>query len=344
MNQTMAISFLLFLLMQGDLGEVVLEGTNVFNSLTDETAARREDGAFFIFDRFEQQIFLFEPGQEEGFCIARKGSGPGELDRTNRIQFFNGQLLAFSASQIQIFDNNGTFLTQVRIPPSVKVSRTPQGWLGWHFGFRHKKLGLVQYDLTMNPHETIVEWMEDAPMLRRVTSGKPIEIPLFIERGNHVVSLDGTKVFYRLPHESKINIYSLQTNKILGVIQLEGRYPFDESRGEAEVARLKKDLPNTKIKPIYPEFFPYTNGMRMDPEGNLLVKRWMGKRAIVLRFDSSGTPLTNSELDFDQVMRVVAVEGDRYFISFQSENGEDMGISKVPITKALEFIVANPIE
>ena len=114
----------IFLLAQLGRPEVALPSTGVFNPLTGRTVARGTDGAFFVFDRFEHRILMFAPNQAEGRLVARKGSGPGELLKTNGLFLFGNALYVLSADHIQFFDTDGTYRQRIRLPPGLSVQKT----------------------------------------------------------------------------------------------------------------------------------------------------------------------------------------------------------------------------
>ncbi|MDJ0838104.1 MAG: hypothetical protein QNK37_16430 [Acidobacteriota bacterium] len=337
-------ALLFFWLMNCDIGRVVLPSTDVYHPLTNKTTARSENGIFFVFDRFEHRILMFQPGDVKGRIIARKGLGPGELDRTNRIFIFDKALYVLSSTWVQVFNIDGSYRRSIRLPPGLMVDKTATGWLGKKLGLGSSKMGLYHYDQDIKNPQTLVEWMEDAPRARKIVPGKKHVVPLYIERGERAVSKDGERVYYRLPNSSKIVVYSIGKQQIMDEIHLGERYPFHESVGMAHLDKLRKDLPGTRVTGVFPEYFPYTNGIRVDMEGCLLVKRMMGKKAKVLRYNSKGNPIPAPFSDMKDYKRVVGVQGGFYFISFQNERDGDMGVSKVPKDQAEEFIKNHPVE
>lgn len=325
-------------------GEIVLEKTDVFNPLTQKTAARRDDGAFFVFDRFDHDIWLFEAHGAGKRKVARKGPGPGELERTNRLLLFEQALYVFSADHIQVFDLEGVYRERIRLPPGLRVEKTSTGWVGLkqRMGRKHQELAFYNHDLTQS--QLVVTWEEERARLRPIKQGEPRKVFVFPELGNFIVSRDGERLYYRLPYRGAIEIFSTREKAWVSRIDLEKRYPFDEARGQAVVDKLKARLPDSKVKGVFPEFFPYTNGFHWDPRGFFMVAQWQGKQLALLRFDAAGNPLPNAGLTVEQFERVIAAEEGYFYVSFQDPEREDMGIRRVREDQVLAFFEQFPME
>ncbi len=325
-------------------GDIVLEKTGVYNPLTCKTAARRDDGAFFIFDRFDHDIWLFDPKVGSKRKIARKGPGPGELERTNRLRFFDNELYVFSADHIQIFDSEGVYLERIRLPPGLTVQKTSTGWVGLKQRMGGTRQDLNYYNNDLTKAQLIVSWEEERARLRLLKPGEPIKLFVFPELGNFIVSGDGERLYVRLPHRSSIEVFATREKEQVDSIVLEKRFPFDEARGQAVVDKLQARLSNSQVKGVYPEFFPYTNGFHWDPRGYFMAAQWQGKQLRLLRFDSEGKPMPHADLTVEQLERVIAVERGWFFVSYQDPDTEEMGIRKIRQDQASVFFQNFPVE
>jgi hypothetical protein len=75
-----------------------------------------------------------------------------------------------------------------------------------------------------------------------------------------------------------------------------------------------------------------------------MAAQWQGKQLVLLRFDLNGDVLPNADLTVEEFERIIGVEDEFFYISFQDPVREDMGIARVKQDQARAFFQRYPLE
>jgi len=322
--------------------ETIVDMTNIFHPLYRKYAAMPREDTFFFLDRFEQNLYIFEDHQRR--LIARKGPGPGELDRVNKLSFMGNKLYSIGAVSINIYDRNGHYLETIRLKPGLEVIPTENGWLGFGWSNKEESASLCLYNQDMKTPEILTTWDETNIKGSFVVPGKEKRIKLSPERSAYSVNRDGKTLFYRLPGDSSIIIYSLDPLSRVGEIDLGSRHiPFNRDLGQKKLEEAMAKYPALRLEPEFPEFYPIMSGMKSGPEGGVVVARETGRDELSLRwYDDKGNSNDGLPLSWSDIDRIIYVYEDYFYITFETEDG-DYGIARVHCTKLADFISDNPI-
>lgn len=336
--------FSLFLVAQQESVSLVVPSTEIYNRLTKRNTVRLPTGSFLVLDSFENRVVLFQPGSGKPKVVATKGPGPGEIENANHLFRFKDEVYIFSASHFQSFDFEGRFLRKVRISPGHNLLKTASGWLVGRWDRKVSRTGLFLADEKLRESKSLVHWLDRLKGPQILEPGKTNVIEMFQDIGGYVVSMDGARVFYRQPNRPTIHIYDLKKEVLVGTIHFESRYLFSKLVGEEAEETLQEGSSQSKIKGKFPKYYPYTSGMYFNKENHLIIRRLKGVSEQLLRFDRDGNPLPPPQLNLEQMKRVIAIEDDMFYISFQNPTEGDMGISRVPRAQAKTYIETHPID
>lgn len=321
------------------LSDIVIQSTGIYSPLDERTVTRRHDGAFFALDSFEQQVLLFTGKNRR--VIAPKGPGPGEIQLPNRVLIQGEHLFILTASYIHRFDTQGIFEHRIHLPPGLKVQRAINGWVGTKVDLSKKETRISLYDTNLNMKKELLVWAYDKNTRIRIRPGKTNTIPIFLDTGDQTVSKDGTVLAYRAPGSRTIFNLNLSNMEVAETMRFEERMPFSKTIGEERLQTLRANIPNARFKAVFPENFPPTSGLFLDHANKLFIQYWTPQGARTIACGIDGTRV-ETQLDIEQRKRIIAIEGENYYVGFRDPATEEMGIANVRRDRILSFLSDNP--
>jgi len=320
----------------------IVRDTGIFHPLTRDVAFKSSEIGFVVLDRHEQRLFCFDQGGRR--LLARKGPGPGELERANRVIGTDTEIYVPTATSVQVFSSDGSYLETLRLPAGLRIEKLRNGWLGFRWSNRRNEASLSLLDARLEEQAVLAEWEESSIGGTFVVPGRPTPFNPSPDRSFFAVDRARDKVFLRLPGTSEITVIDPATRQTVGAIDLGSRpIPFDRERGKQVLSKRMARTPGLVLEGDFPEFYPAAHDLRIDPAGFVVVAREAGHEGLSLRrFDWRGHAVPPGPLGWHDIERVIAVEGDDYYVTYETER-EDYGIARVPKTEIGGFLRAHPI-
>jgi len=236
-----------------------------------------ENGNLFVFDRKHARVIAMDAGGHYLFAFGRKGEGPGEYRRADRIQLLGDRVIIPEAGRAHIFSRQGKHLISLRFEQHI----TPRHFLDAdRFIYYHNQLdseGRIKadqirlYDLKTRENRLISEfggaWELDL---------NSADLRLSIHVDDICTHLDADALFMAKGDRFCIQRYSLPDGP-LQTFSIEDRQPRRISLDwkKQKYGNLKingKKLPPDMIRDMInemPDFSDCISRILTDPRGNL---------------------------------------------------------------------------
>lgn len=316
--------------------------TGIYHELGPKYAVVTPDEWTFVLDRFEQNLWLHQPNQEP-VRVARKGMGPGELDRANKIFWFDGHLYVECAIKFQIFDAQGKHLKELNRPPGSKhMFRMATGWIGFHWSLTRTQSTLTHYSEDLKEKTVIKKWDEPHRAGTKRGENGLLSINPSPDTSLFAGQTGAENFYYRLQEEDQVRVYNVVRKTHLPPIELNAkRYPFNVTWGEAQLDKFRGQLKGKTLRSDFPDFFPVVAALFFDVHGNLVYRKETGKKP--LQYFSIQTNGDAQEYSYVQESydRIVAFQNDTYYVSYQTDSDE-FALAKVPRDEIEAFMAKHP--
>ncbi len=335
--------------------------TEIWHYLSNIQVVVTEAGDVFMLDSKDARLLHFNTKGQRFKDAAVKGSGPGELNHANRMEYFDGSIIVYDLRKIHLFSPTGSFIETLDRPGLLlSCKRVKVGWvglLGLQYGQKDKPLQLLFYNEDFTESKILGNWASEKERRGKNMPPRfnPAEAEFYVnpaEDFNRVVrSQDGQYIYFHPAYIPSIYKFDLDSGKQVGEIKFEGdRIPFNEEWGEQYVKHRSNNSRNIKFKPWLPAFFPDIQYMTVSLDNHLVYRKWLPvpsnpedlksfhTKDHWISIDENGKQISSTLMD-QYVTRVVAVRGDTVWFTYTTEEGEHT-VARCPKNKAADFLAA----
>lgn len=357
MLSTMLVLCLVF---EGE-GTWEIRDSDIFQPLrTDEVIVAR-DGEVFILNFKRGHIAHYDMMGRKVGTIGFKGKGPGGLTYPDNFFLEKGRLYVLDRlnSSISVFQSKkGNFLKRIRLPRrNLSVAKVRGGWIygDWSDSENAAELSRVYWADSEFEKSQFIYTLQSSGIQGGMSiennNGeiKAVFTPLS-SQPRLLVSRDGGLAYLSEPEGFEIQVIDVARRKIVCTIKrANAPLPFDQEWGLERRAEIDRMRPahdqQIKVKNQFPRYFPIIRDIRLDPDGLLVVDKWMGRpdeRHNLLSLDSRGNPKESSH-GWEVLSRLVAVRGIWAYITIFDNENEAAGIARCPLSSVERFVAEHPI-
>ena len=322
-----------------------IEETGIYSILDENAYAVSLSLHFFLMDRQDRRIQIYD--RNGGFLktIGGLGEGPGEFRYLSGIRLDENRLYALDpmASRLSLFDHDGVFLTSIEAPREALISfpysvKMANGWVY----ARTLDGQIIWTDEEFENRTVLAQSQVNGGLNREDILVPAADKPLF------AVSNDRERVFiYSGKGRFEILIYDVRQKSFKQPITKDlPPVPFDKNFGEQRYRQLLAYRPKAQqaeIRPEFPDFFLAMEHLAVDPDGLLVVfpgVHMMKQSTPLIVLDEAGNE-ASSRFPVEHLSRIMAVDGDDAFVTTYRDG--EVGVRRVPIVALDRFFKQNPI-
>lgn len=340
----MDASLLILCFLCAGAGEVAIRDLEIFQALLPSQVAVGDDGSLFIADRDTCLIYQYGKDGRRMATFGGKGSGPGEFQSLETLQWVKGELFAFDpllGRRLPRLSATGKVLQAVNAPGSWSSTlRMAKGNLVSSFHPEEggkRTLALADDLLTVGP-----------PPASRPTqilaSNAEARFNPAKRMGESFVARDGSAAFLVPPDKLEIVKISCGNGQKRTIFQKTPLpVPFDEAWGRKAMLDLARQAPSSNRVADFPDFFPPYAHVQVTGMDVLAVWYW-GPGGIWMPgewIDLEGRPLT-VPYNGIQLSQVLAPAGDGYWLQRFDPEAEKLELFLVAESDLPAFLAEKP--
>ncbi len=327
-----------------------LQDLDLYKPLSPEQVAITANGHCFVLDIFEQRVLHFNPQGQKIGTFGKKGQGPGEFNRVNRLFIMKDKLYVHQWGTAHVFDLAGKFIKSVTTGKTGESPRkVANGWLVevWQFSLPGQKETfdkLVWRDEKFENERFISSWTSEWP--RQFSKQGELKYLPSREHAFIICSDDGKRVFVRPLGASSVDIFDVISGKTISSNFLEDTtVAFYEEFGDAglDEFRLRFEKGGLPIVKDYPDYFSAVTYASWNAEGLAGFYQETSRHGPYRKtwhFDRDGKVAEPLYGPFSRACFVAALRGEwAYICTFDAEN-EQVGLARQPV-KGLKLYLEN---
>jgi len=233
---------------------------------------------FYILDKSEKQIHIFNADGSFRNSFGDSGQGPGEFNSPNSLVIVNNTVFVKDLNFYNSYDLKGQFLKKHKNPSSVRhhFYKMREGWIALAENYANSSGQLIWFNYSWAEKKVIHEWFdidysmfEARPKFNLTNTGNRL-----------IVSKDKNYAFCKLNQQDEIWIYN-EKSEDLNKISIQGqKYPCKKYSNEIVQAIAKSKpsiiqaIENGICELDFPEFFPLVKTMFSTAQNTLVVDKW----------------------------------------------------------------------
>lgn len=350
--------FLLLLSAFAAEAQWVIEDTGVFQPLASDEIHVNGHGVY-ILNFADARILHYDLAGNRLSAFGSKGKGPGEFTYPTHFFVDEGGIYVADAltSALSFFDHQGAFVDRVSLPSrQLELIRVKDGWLYgiWEVEDERKDTALYHADdrFTSIRQVMVIKHPGNSPGLRVEMDERGVKADYSPISTAPImrVSQDGRTAFLAEGPGFTIHVIDAVEGKLRQTLtRPEKPVPFDSDWADERFEEIRERMPaterNISFSKLYPDRFPIVRDMRITPDQNLLVDRWVGRpdhRNHPISINQNGED-SAADLSWAEIERLVAIHEGYAYVTTYNDKREEAGLAKVKGTDLKAFIAANPI-